>query len=143
MQQANITLALGGSRENTVPKYGVTPGEIMVLRGIHGPDAVFDIEPLDEELDISAADDKRRLMHLYRNARDHDNQVIAAVMFPGAGSRVPETLDDIEPPLMDDHYKAATRVAPKKPTKASKPKSTPKAEPKTEPKTESTAGVME
>ena len=40
MQTANVLLALGGKRGESVPKYGVTPAEVVVLQQLHGQDAV-------------------------------------------------------------------------------------------------------
>jgi hypothetical protein len=45
MQICDVTVRLAGSVQHTVPKTGVTPGEIVLLKHIHGGDSVVDIRP--------------------------------------------------------------------------------------------------
>lgn len=121
MQTANVIVALGGDSGNTVPKTAVTAAEIVVLRAIHGDEAVFDIEPASD-IDRPNREERQRLVETYR-ARDHENRLIIDSLFPGAGARVPETLDELD--LPEDFFKATSRAvappAPKKAKKAAKP----------------------
>lgn len=45
MQLLNALVALTGDRNNMVPKYGITPAELLLLQQLHGADAVVQIEP--------------------------------------------------------------------------------------------------
>lgn len=82
MELANVLLALGGDRNNTVPKERVTAAEIAVLAAVHGNDAVFDIEPLSETSNTSFRDERERLMRLYP-AKNEDNKLIVLEVYPG------------------------------------------------------------
>lgn len=94
MQLANATLALAGQRGNSVPKLGITTAEIAVLMAIHGVDAVYDIMPLDEEVERSARDEKARLFELYP-ARDEDGKFIVEAVYPGNAPVVHQDIDDL------------------------------------------------
>lgn len=114
MKLANIMLAIGGGRDNTVPKYGVTAGEIAVLRAIHGEDAVFDVEPTDKDA-LNENDGIRtnrqelaRLKGIYGKASDSNNSPIVEQLYPGAAARVFEAFDELD--LPDDYFKATGRV---------------------------------
>lgn len=82
MELANVLLALGGDRNNTVPKYEVTPAEIAVLAAIHGSDAVFDIEPLGTTRQTNFREERERLLELYP-AKNEDNKLIVLEVYPG------------------------------------------------------------
>lgn len=112
MQQANVMLALGGNLGQTVPKFGVTPAEVAVLREIHGSAAVYDIQPLDEEVDRSSREERSRLLEIY--GKPPGSREISAVefLFPGAAARVYESFDELE--LDESFYKATGRVKPTK-----------------------------
>ena len=45
MQTLNALVAITGDRNNMVWKIGLTPAEILLLQGLHGTDAVLQIEP--------------------------------------------------------------------------------------------------
>lgn len=94
MQLANCHVALGGSRENTVPKYGVTPAEIILLDAIHGSGSVHDIEPAGE-IDRPNGEERDRLRAIYGKAMDDDNKPIIEGVFPGAGARLPTTIREL------------------------------------------------
>jgi hypothetical protein len=125
MQTANILLALGGDAGNTVPKFQVTAAEIAILRAIHGDEAVFDIEPIEEEIEVSRRDELARLNQVYGTAKIDDgsgNKVsVVHALYPGAAAPVFTSLDDLEIP--ENFYKATQRTKPlaaKKPAKAAK-----------------------
>ncbi len=107
MQTANVLLALGGDKGNTVPKYGVTAAEAAVLRYVHGEDAVFDIEIVGE-VTRTHRQEIGRLTELY-GRQEGDRRISPAVaeMFPGAAARVFESFDELEIP--DELYIATGR----------------------------------
>lgn len=133
MQTANIMLAIGGDRGNTVPKYAVSVAEIMLLRAIHGDDAVFDVEPLealamDEGLPVTNRGELNRLRRVY-DAKDADGNRVVDQLYPGAAARVFETLDEIG--LPEECFKPVARTAPIKaaPVVKSRAKAKPAPEP--------------
>lgn len=131
MQTANIMLAIGGDRGNTVPKYAISVAEIVLLRAIHGEDAVFDVEPLetpamDEGMAISNRAELNRLRRVY-DAKDADGNRIVDQVYPGAAARVFETLEEID--LPEDYFKPTERTAPIKAVAAAKPRAKAKAAP--------------
>jgi hypothetical protein len=114
MQTANVWLGIGGGRDHTVPKEGVTPSEIAVLRAIHGEDAVFDVEPLDA-VALNEAGQPRtsrqeieRLVLTYGSARDGSDRSVVGQLFPGIGARAFETLDELG--LPEEFFKPETRA---------------------------------
>ena len=108
MQLANALLALAGDVGNTVPKFGVTPSEVAVLRFIHGEDAVTDIEVLDAEVQRSSREERERLSHAY-GANEGERRVSRAVeaLFPGIAARVFDNFEEME---LDDSLFKAERV---------------------------------
>lgn len=120
MQTANILLSLGGDAGTTVPKYGVTASEIAVLRAIHGPDAVRDIEPIGN-VERSDRDEMRRLHEIYDRAGVKPQEQVVSEIFPGAGAAAIKRLDDLD--LPEEFYKAERRM---KPTASDEPEA-PKA----------------
>lgn len=91
MQKYNSTLRLGGALTNTVSKNGVTAAEILVLRGLHGEEAVVDIS--ETEMDKrDHAQERGRLVALY------GHKVVTALFgAPYANnSRLPVKLDDFQ-----------------------------------------------
>lgn len=111
MQTANILLALGGDSGNVVPKYGVTPAEVAVLRQIHGDESVTDIEP-GEDIDRSNRAERARLAEAY--GRRVDGRFVAPAvdaLFPGVASRVYEDFEELDLPEL--FFKAERRVTSK------------------------------
>lgn len=125
MELANVLLALGGDRNNTVPKYRVTPAEIAVLAAIHGGDSVFDIEPLDETRETNFRDERERLAMQYP-AKDEDNKLIVLNVYPGVAPILHTTLESLG--LSESLFKPTEHAKPAAPApvKATKGK---KAEP--------------
>lgn len=132
MKLANIMLAIGGGRDNTIPKYGVTAAEIGVLRAIHGEDAVFDVEPTTENAlnenggERTNRQELNRLKYSYGKATDTNGVALVENLYPGAAARVFEGFDELD--LPDDYFKAVGRVSS---VAAEKPKARPDAKPKT------------
>lgn len=114
MKLANIMLAIGGGRDNTISKYGVTAGEIAVLRAIHGEDAVFDVEPTDDDAKNENGGVRTnrqeliRLKAMYGKATDGNGVPLVEGLYPGAAARVFEEFDELE--LPEDYFKATGRV---------------------------------
>lgn len=121
MELANVMLALGGDRNNTVPKYGVTPAEIAVLAAIHGADAVFDVVPLEETAEISFKEERERLLRSYP-AKNEDNELIVLKVYPGVSPILHTDIASLglEETLFKatDHAKPVEKPA--KPAKAAK-----------------------
>lgn len=118
MQTANVFVAIGGDKRNTVPKYGVTAAEVAVLRLIHGDDAVFDIE-ITGEVQRTHRQEIGRLTEAYgRQEGERRSSPAVAELFPGAAARVFETFDELEIP--EELYIATGRktAAPAKTKKA-------------------------
>lgn len=128
MQLANILLALGGDRGNSVPKTRVTAPEIAVLMAIHGVDAVYDIQPLDEEVKRGVREELDRLRQLY-TARDEDNKSLVEVVYPGRTPALHETIEELE--LPEELFATESRVS-AKPKASAKPKGRAKPAPATE-----------
>lgn len=106
-ETSNILLSLAGDTGNTVPKYGVTVGEIAILQAIHGNEAVTDIEPVSF-VERSNRQELDRLKAMYGGATDGNQNRLVDLLFPGVAARVFETLDELA--LPDDFFKAETRV---------------------------------
>ena len=113
MELANIMLALGNDRGNTIPKYDVTPAEIVVLLRIHGEDAVFDIEPTGETVERGSREERARLLEAYR-AVDGSEPVVMQV-YPGQMPVLHTQIADLG--LPETFFKATARVQPKAPAK--------------------------
>lgn len=98
METASILLAIGGDSGNTVPKYGVTPAEVAVLRLLHGEQSVTDIDVngFEERTDRQEI---ARLQQTY-NRRDGANLTAREVntLYPGAAARVEMKFSDLELP---------------------------------------------
>ena len=118
MELADVMLALGGDKTNTVPKFGVTPAEIAVLAAIHGNDAVHDISPTGKTISISFREERERLMALYP-AKNEDNEVIVLKVYPGVSPILHETIESLG---LDESLFKATEHAKPAPAKAGKPK---------------------
>lgn len=114
MKLANIMLAIGGGRDNTFPKYGVTAGEIAVLRAIHGEDAVFDVEPLAADATNENGglrtnrQELARLRAIYGEAQDGNGGKVIENLYPGAAARVFEDFDEID--LPEEYFVAISRA---------------------------------
>lgn len=105
MELANCSVALGGDKGNTVPKFGITAAEIAVLRFLHGEDAVTDIQPIGhiERLDRV---ERARLVEVY--GVNHEGRMTARAvdaLFPGAAARVFHALAEQDIP---EEFFAAT-----------------------------------
>lgn len=64
MKLLNCTVRLGGDLLHAVPKERISEREVMLLRHIHGSDAVVDLKQVGE-IEIAAMDEYHRLARFY------------------------------------------------------------------------------
>lgn len=128
MQTANCLVHIGGDSGTSVPKYGITVSEIAVLRAIHGPDSITDVEPT-EDVQRSDRNEIARLHEIYSRPDVKDGPV--HTLFPGVAARAYQTLDELDIPA--DFYKAESRVKPKPAEKPAKPGKAKKSDEQGEP----------
>lgn len=107
MERAHCMIALGGDKENTVPKI-VTPPEVEILRRIHSDDAVHDIEVIGDT-DVSKQQELGRLGYNYGAAADQDNKSYVMMMYP-SHTLLPTTFAELG--LPETFYKATARAVP-------------------------------
>lgn len=87
MQVANCHVRLSGDINNEIFKAGVTPAEVLVLRRIHGADAVVKFEPVKQDKRPHASEfDRLKMVY-------GDKAVIEA--FPGSQPSLPVNFKDI------------------------------------------------
>lgn len=141
MQVANIMLALGGDPGQVIPKFGVTPSEVAVLRVIHGNDAVSDIEVVGTVNRPHRVERDRLVQDYGRGINGEIRAPAVDALFPGAAARLFETFDEIEGTGEDDveHdevFTPAPVVA--KPKKGGRPKkaTAPATDPQDTPETD-------
>jgi hypothetical protein len=143
MEIANILLSLGGDNGNQVPKYGVSPSEVAILRFIHGDDAVAEIEITGDQ-EISHRNERSRLLEAYgKRVDDRVSCEAVEMLFPGIAAPMFDTFDQLEIP--EDFYKSEhLRVKPKAKIQT-KPKTAPKRkdEVKTDPEPEIEADLLD
>jgi hypothetical protein len=87
MQIVNCTVAIDGEAGMTVAKTNITVAEVLVLRAIHGDDAVRNVEVTDE-IKVSAAEERERLTLLYIAPPGIVRDTL------GAQGSLPESLDE-------------------------------------------------
>lgn len=101
MQLCNLTLRLGGSLLHTVPVRDATPGEILVLKRIHGDDAVTDVRPTKVDKNRRHEIEWERLSHKYDRGSafsaqpGEERRSLMETLFPGAVKKLPTTLQEI------------------------------------------------
>ena len=109
MQVASVMVALSGDKGQTVPKMGVTPSEIAVLRIIHGEESITDIQPYGQ-IDRSSRAERQRLIERYGKMEDGEFLCRAVnSLFPGVAARLYETFDELE--LPEEFFKPVYRVS--------------------------------
>ena len=87
MEYANTEVRIGGSLENTVIKEVSVP-EIVVLRAIHGEDALININKTRADASVTARGERERL------AKNYGEEVLKK-LFPGALSVLPSKLAEV------------------------------------------------
>lgn len=90
MQTYDAMLRLGGDLGNTLAKSALTASEVILLRAIHGSDAVVEIKPKMMDKRVHA-DERKRLSGLY-------GEKIVTELFghPMSGAQLPVRLDDVD-----------------------------------------------
>lgn len=87
MQTYNAMLRLAGDLNNTVPKFGLTAPEIIVLKAIHGEDAVVDIQK--SAMDKRPHEDERARLEI-----TYGHKVVTSLFGPPfAGGKLPVKLE--------------------------------------------------
>ncbi len=109
MELATALVALGSDKGNTVPRYDVTPAEIVVLQRIHGGDAVLDIDPTGT-VERSFSAEYQRLAAIYAGAKTEDNAPVLQDVFPGRAPALPTHFDQLGLPA--ELYKPTARAKP-------------------------------
>lgn len=121
MEYANCIVKLAGEADNTVPKYGVTAAEIAVLLAIHGPDSVYDIEPIaapkDEDGKTIKVKNRDELVRLRETYSSQNSRPVVESLYPGSAARVHETIEELD--LPDELFKPKSRAKPKSEASAS------------------------
>lgn len=100
MQVCSATVRLGGLLTQTVFKEGLTPAEVIVLRGIHGDDSVVGIKVTGSTKTADAGKEKARLVSIYGKPR-------VEAVFPGARPDFPQTFEQVAPEEEPDEYNPA------------------------------------
>lgn len=98
MELCDIELRLAGNLQHVVPKQDVTPAEILILREIHGPDAVVNIRPKKMDKRSHGAEWERLVARYGKNGQSAGpggSSVLLDNLFPGAVKRLPVSLAEI------------------------------------------------
>lgn len=103
MQFVNCAVRLGGNLNNVVPRQNVSVPEVVILRAIHGEDAVVNFTFAKEE-NTSPRAEIDRLEALYKPATVRG-------VFPGANPRLPTSYRDIGIELDAPEAKAPDKPA--------------------------------
>lgn len=107
MDILNVMLAIGGDAGNTVPKFGVTPSEVAVLRMLHGDDAVTDIQIVGS-VERNDREERARLSERYGTHKEGRVRAEAVeALFPGAAARVFHKIEELDIP--NEFYAATGR----------------------------------
>lgn len=111
MEIGTCLVALGGDLLNQVVKRNVTPAEVIVLRFLHGPDAVRDLKKTGD-VDRPNASEMRRLAEFYDAHREDDKRVLPK-LFPGVRPSLPKKFSELatEEDLADDEESEAAETA--------------------------------
>lgn len=106
MELGNAEVRIGGSLNNSVVKYGVTPSEVQLLQAIHGGlDSVRNIV-VTGNVKRSNAEEINRLKLIY-GAKDKNGNRFVDVLFPGVNVQLLNSFADIGLPeeLFDQRAK--------------------------------------
>lgn len=110
----NAKVRLGGALENEVIKRGLTVPEIVILRRIHGNDALIAIEHVGY-CELDPIDERERLDYIYGNGLAHlheDQKTSVEKLFGGDYTPLPEELRDYDGPEVDVHKELEEFQAP-------------------------------
>lgn len=91
METASCIVRLGGDVRNEVPRRGVTPADLVLLRHIHGgPETVYAVKK-DGKREATPAREKRRLIAAYPR-----HEAAIEMLFPGLKPDLPMTVAEAE-----------------------------------------------
>lgn len=93
MQTVTCDVRLGGDVGSVVRKEGISVPEVLVLRAIHGNDAIVNITAT-EGRNVSQKAEFDRLAQKYR-VRTSDDKALVPSLFPGAIPQLPTRLAEI------------------------------------------------
>ena len=93
MHLCKCTVLLSGEVMHQVSKINVTPAEILILKAIHGNEAVTNVVPTTNNK-RPHAEEYDRLMQIYGQTKV-GGQPVVEKLFPGASPKLPSSLKDI------------------------------------------------
>lgn len=99
MQLAECVVRIAGDIQNTVKKYKVTPAEMLVLRRLHGDDAVVETK-ITGSKKISNKEELDRIKEIYVDrfgSSNPDRPNVVKELFPGASPNLPQEFSEIMP----------------------------------------------
>ena len=91
MRLYDCHLRLGGTTSSEVPKHNITAAEIIILRRIHGDDAVVRIEQKDD-IPVNQFELRDHLRTLYERS-EHQQGLVVTVLGPDHMHNLPDALD--------------------------------------------------
>lgn len=91
MQLADVTVRLGGQLTRTVRKHGITPAEGILLKALHGQDAVVEGR-LNGSTTASSAVEIERLRQVYGVSAENLRTI--DTLFPGHAPKLPDTFEE-------------------------------------------------
>jgi len=96
MQHASCFVRLSGDLGTDIARAPVTPAEVVLLRAIHGPEAVSRVEliPGSSNDKTPHADELERL-RMHYTAMTEDGAKVIDKVFPGHAPQLPTTFDEI------------------------------------------------
>lgn len=108
MQHARCLVRINGDIGNIAAKAPVTPAEVVMLRAIHGPDAVSAVALINGGVNdkTSHAEELARLKATY-TAQNEDGKPIIDSVFPGHSPTLPTTFDEIGIAINGDEPRTA------------------------------------
>jgi len=113
MQLVSCYVNLAGDLRHVVFKQSVSVAEVLVLRALHGQNAVTKIMPIGSASGhvIGNVAEKDRLTDIYGRKRDGIGRALIEKLFPGFNPRMPATLKDIGVSEFDDEQSPAAAAA--------------------------------
>jgi hypothetical protein len=109
MQIGSCMVLLGGDMLNQTPKFGVTPAEVVILKALHGDEAVTKVEMTGSDR-RPHADEYARLNGFYGAATGEDRKSIFRTLYPNPHAPLPGTFKEIGVDVMEDEPAPRKRV---------------------------------
>jgi hypothetical protein len=92
MQLAHCFVKHQGNHYHAIKRINVSPAEILVLKKIHGADAITGVQYAGDS-ERSDADEVENLNRIYGGKEE--TQAHVANLFPGAAPKLPQTLAEV------------------------------------------------